>query len=105
VRYYIEERRGKKTGRSFDLPMLVNVVDGRRTPQLSPAELQELGFSLAIYPVSGLLTAAKALRDVYGEIRSLKGTRGVESAMYPFSEMCALMRFPEVWEFDRAHAE
>jgi 2-methylisocitrate lyase-like PEP mutase family enzyme len=94
-----------RIGQSFDIPLLVNVVEGGRTPQLSPVDLQQLGFSLAIYPISGLLAVAKSLKDTYSEIRSLRGTQSVESAMYPFSEMCELMGFPDVWAFDRAHAD
>ncbi|MEX3810132.1 hypothetical protein AB3X96_07660 [Paraburkholderia sp. BR13439] len=43
--------------RTFDTPLLVNIVEGGRTPQLMPAELQKLGFSIAIYPASGFLAA------------------------------------------------
>ncbi|WP_250454318.1 isocitrate lyase/PEP mutase family protein [Caballeronia sp. ATUFL_M2_KS44] len=95
----------EKIGRAFDMPLLVNVVEGGRTPQLPPAELQRLGFALAIYPASGFLAVAKALKDVYGEILAQKGTEGASNAMYPFSEMCELMGFPDVWAFDRAHAD
>lgn len=95
----------EKIGQSFDMPLLVNVVEGGRTPQLAPAEFQKLGFSLAIYPGSGMLAVARALERVYGEIKALRGTMGVETALYPFSDMCTLMGFPEVWEFDRAHAD
>jgi len=95
----------EKIGRAFDMPLLVNVVEGGRTPQLAPEELQKLGFSLAIYPASGFLSVAKALKDVYGEILARKGTMSASAAMYPFPEMCELMGFPEVWAFDRAHAD
>lgn len=95
----------EKIGRTFDMPLLVNVVEGGRTPQLAPEELQRLGFSLAIYPASGFLAVAKALKDVYGEILARKGTEGATGSMYPFGEMCELMGFPEVWAFDRAHAD
>jgi 2-methylisocitrate lyase-like PEP mutase family enzyme len=95
----------EKIGRTFDLPLLVNIVEGGRTPQLPPAELQKLGFSLAIYPASGFLAAAQALRQVYGEIQALKGTVGAQDTLYPFADMCTLMGFPEVWAFDRAHAD
>ncbi|BBQ01291.1 carboxyvinyl-carboxyphosphonate phosphorylmutase (plasmid) [Burkholderia sp. SFA1] len=95
----------EKIGRAFDMPLLVNVVEGGRTPQLPPAELQRLGFSLAIYPASGFLAVAKALKDVYGEILAQKGTEGAADALYSFSGMCELMGFPEVWAFDRAHAD
>lgn len=91
--------------RTFDKPLLVNIVEGGRTPQLTPAELQKIGFSIAIYPASGFLAVAKALSDMYGEIKALKGTVQAANAMYPFSDMCNLMGFPDVWKFDREHAE
>ncbi|RZF27432.1 isocitrate lyase/PEP mutase family protein [Paraburkholderia sp. UYCP14C] len=91
--------------RTFDTPLLVNIVEGGRTPQLTPAELQKLGFSIAIYPASGFLAVAKALRDIYGEIKAQRGTTHAENTLYPFSEMCKLMDFPAVWQFDREHAE
>jgi 2-methylisocitrate lyase-like PEP mutase family enzyme len=89
----------------FDTPLLVNIVEGGRTPQLTPAELQKLGFSIAIYPASGFLAVAKTLQDIYGQIKAQRGTTHAEHAMYPFSEMCKLMGFPAVWQFDREHAE
>ncbi|MBY4867682.1 isocitrate lyase/PEP mutase family protein [Burkholderia anthina] len=92
-------------GRTFDVPLLANVVEGGRTPLVAPDELEKLGFSIAIYPASGFLTVAKALKDVYGEILARKGTAGSAQAMYPFSDMCELMGFPEVWAFDREHAD
>ncbi|NML30388.1 isocitrate lyase/PEP mutase family protein [Paraburkholderia antibiotica] len=91
--------------RTFDTPLLVNIVEGGRTPQLTPAELQKLGFSIAIYPASGFLAVAKALQDVYGQIKAQRGTLQAENTLYPFSEMCKLMGFPAVWQFDREHAE
>jgi 2-methylisocitrate lyase-like PEP mutase family enzyme len=92
-------------GRTFNVPLLVNVVEGGRTPQLAPHELQKLGFSLAIYPASGFLAVAKALKEMYGQILAHRSTEAAVDAMYPFSEMCELMGFPEVWAFDRTHAD
>lgn len=95
----------EKIGQAFDKPLLVNIVEGGRTPQLTPAELQALGFSLAIYPASGFLAVTHALEQVYTRIQALKGTSGEADAMYSFAKMCDLMGFPAVWEFDRQHAD
>ncbi|MFL9869131.1 isocitrate lyase/PEP mutase family protein [Paraburkholderia fungorum] len=95
----------EKIGKSFDTPLLVNIVEGGRTPQLTPAELEALGFSLAIYPASGFLAVTRALEHVYTQIQALKGTSGEQDAMYSFEKMCDLMGFPAVWEFDRQHAD
>ncbi|MEM5384865.1 isocitrate lyase/PEP mutase family protein [Paraburkholderia phymatum] len=95
----------EKIGKSFDLPLLVNIVEGGRTPQLTPAELQRLGFSLAIYPSAGFLSIARALEKAYGEVKALRGTTGLEAEMMPFKSMCELMGFQAIWDFDKAYAD
>lgn len=99
------EQELEAIGKRFDAPLIINVVEGGRTPQLSPADLQRLGFSLAIYPASGFLAVAQALYKVYGELKARKGTLETKDQLYSFEKMCELMGFPAVWEFDRKHAE
>jgi 2-methylisocitrate lyase-like PEP mutase family enzyme len=99
------EKELEAIGKAFDAPLLVNVVEGGRTPQLTPAEYQALGFSIAIYPASGFLAAAQALHHVYGELKARKGTGQVSGDLYSFSAMCTLMDFESVWEFDKQHAD
>jgi 2-methylisocitrate lyase-like PEP mutase family enzyme len=99
------EQELEAIGKRFDAPLIINVVEGGRTPQLSPADLQRLGFSLAIYPASGFLAVAQALHKVYGELKARKGTLESKDQLYSFEKMCELMGFPAVWEFDRKHAE
>lgn len=92
-------------GRSFNVPLLVNVVEGGSTPQLTPAELQALGFSLIIYPASGFLAMAQALEKIYSEIKAHKGTQGHSEQLYSFEKMCKLIGFEAIWDFDKQHAE
>src|SRR5512137_1062588 len=68
------ERELEIIGRSFDQPLFVNIVEGGKTPQLPPDELQRLGFALAIYPVAALLAAAQAMTNVYADILARRGT-------------------------------
>ncbi|MEO6958527.1 MAG: isocitrate lyase/PEP mutase family protein [Burkholderiaceae bacterium] len=95
----------KRIGSAFDVPLLANVVEGGRTPQLTPTELQDFGFSIAIYPGSGFQAAAHALRKVYSQIKALKGTKAISGEIYSFDEICSLMNFERVWDFYKAHPE
>jgi 2-methylisocitrate lyase-like PEP mutase family enzyme len=92
-------------GRSFDVPLLANMVDGGRTPILSRADLERLGFKLAIFPVAGFLAMAAALRSVYGEILTAGSTKAWSGELYPFDDFTRLMGFERVWAFERDHAE
>jgi 2-methylisocitrate lyase-like PEP mutase family enzyme len=85
-------------------PLLANMVEGGRTPVLQPSRLAELGYAMAIYPVTGLLAAAAAMEAVYRELRETGTTLAVRDKLYPFEQMTKVMGFEEVWAFDRRHA-
>ncbi|CAL1173347.1 unnamed protein product, partial [Cladocopium goreaui] len=46
-------------------PLLVNCVEGGKTPLCSKQRLIELGYQLAIYPATGFLAMGQALTKVY----------------------------------------
>ncbi len=95
----------EKIGRTFNVPLVANMVEGGRTPILSRAELEKLGFKLAIFPASGFLAMGAALRSVYGEILSTGSSKAWAGEMYPFGDFSRLMGFERVWAFEREHAE
>jgi 2,3-dimethylmalate lyase len=95
----------QRIGRTFDVPLIANMVEGGRTPILSRAQLEELKFKIAIFPVAGLLAMAEALRSVYGQIEQTGSTKDWNGGLYPFGDFTKLMGFEKIWEFDRAHAE
>jgi len=62
--------------RSIPAPLLANMVEGSRTPFLTIPELQEIGFGLAIYPLSGWMAAAAVMRELMRELRETGTTQG-----------------------------
>jgi 2-methylisocitrate lyase-like PEP mutase family enzyme len=95
-----------KIGQAFgNVPLVANMVEGGRTPILDRAELESLGFKVAIFPTAGFLAAGAALRSVYGEIRSNGSSKAWAGELYPFNDFSRLMGFERVWAFEREHAE
>ena len=58
----------EKIGRAFDVPQLANMLEGGRTPVLTPAELEQIGFRIAIYGISLLMHAVWAMDDVLADL-------------------------------------
>lgn len=54
-----------------NIPLVANIIEGGKTPQLSAEELQQLGFKMVFFPLSGLFTVTKALTE---SLRHLKDT-------------------------------
>ena len=92
-------------GRSFELPLLVNVVEFGRTPVLPAKVYEEMGCAMAIYPASGFLAAGKALHDTYQHIKNTRSSVGSKTELFDFLEFSKLMGFEAVWDFDRRHAD
>ena len=95
----------RQIGRSFDLPLLANMVEGGRTPVLTQAELEAIGYKLAIFPVTALLAATEAMKGIYGSIRQTGSSSDASTALMPFGELTRLMGFEEVWAFDKRYAD
>lgn len=49
-------------------PLLANMTEFGRTPQITLDEWEKLGFELVIYPVSALRVASRAMEDFYGSL-------------------------------------
>ena len=99
------EEEMRTIGRSFDLPLLANMVEGGRTPVLSQADLESIGYKLAIFPVTALLAATQAMQAVYQGLRRQGSSARGTVPLMPFSDLTQLMGFQAVWDFDKRHAE
>jgi len=53
----------KKVSEIIKVPLLANMVENGKTPFLKERKLEEMGYKIAIYPVSTLYTATKAILD------------------------------------------
>jgi len=93
----------EKIGRSFDVPLVANMVDGGSTPILSQKELASLGFSIAIFPATGFLASAAAVRSVYTQLADTGSTLGLKTPLFEFQSFSTLMGFDAVAEFDKKY--
>ncbi|MDQ2645861.1 MAG: isocitrate lyase/PEP mutase family protein [Myxococcota bacterium] len=74
---------------AVDRPLLVNLLEGGKTPILPHAELDALGFKLAAYPLTLLNASIVAMQ---GALASLAKNEAPAGSM-PFAELRALLGF------------
>ncbi len=92
-----------RVARAFPrVPLLVNVAAGGKTPILSPKELREMGYRIALFPVDTLLAAAKAAGDVLTHLRRAGTTAPLyERDMMPFADFLRLVGAPDFLAWER----
>jgi 2-methylisocitrate lyase-like PEP mutase family enzyme len=75
-------------------PLLANMVEGGHTPFLRGSELETLGFKLAIYPVTLLLSAVHAMQKQLQHLRE-EDHESMRPEQVSFQELQTLVGFPE----------
>jgi 2-methylisocitrate lyase-like PEP mutase family enzyme len=92
----------KRFCRTVPRPCLANMVFEGKTPVLPAAELQEIGYRLAVYPVAGLTAVISALRQSYASIVPGSGIPQPQHLTFP--ELQEAVGFPGYWDREKRFA-
>jgi methylisocitrate lyase len=77
-----------------DAPLFANMIEGGKTPLLSSAELQQLGYRMVVYPLSALFSAARAVEETYRALFEQESTASRTDAMVSFQEFEEIIDVP-----------
>ena len=77
-----------------DAPLFANMIEGGKTPLLSSAELQDLGYRMVVFPLAALFSAAHAIAETYRALFDEKTTAGRAGAMVGFHEFEQIVGAP-----------
>jgi 2-methylisocitrate lyase-like PEP mutase family enzyme len=89
---------------AIDAPLFANIVNGGRTPLLRADALKKMGYSIAIHPAIGFLSAGFALRQAYADLHA-HGETSADIDLYSFAEFNQLLGFQDVWDFEKKFAQ
>ena len=78
-----------------DTVLVANMVEKGKTPLLTPGELSQMGFRLIVSPLSGLLSATKALADAYATLRREGSLRDHLGDLASFDEFTSIVGLPK----------
>lgn len=86
------------------VPLMVNLVEGGKTPNLPANELEQLGFALAIFPGGIVRALARTAVDYYASLATHRSTEPFRARMYDFGELNELLGAPEILERGQQYA-
>jgi 2,3-dimethylmalate lyase len=94
-----------QVARAFpNVPLLFNWAEGGKTPPMPLERLKELGYRLIIFPISALLTVAKAVRGVLAEIKTEGTPRRIFSDGSSFREFNEMIGLGEIQRLEKRFA-
>ncbi len=89
--------------RMVDAPLLANMTEFGRSPALSVTQLEELGYRIALFPVTAFRAAMKAARGVLEEIGRSGSQQALLGSMQTRAELYELLGYDGYETRDRAY--
>ena len=80
--------------RSIEAPKMANMIEYGKTPILPPAELEAIGYKIAVYPLTSLNASIKAMRD---SLAALKQGSPPDNIL-DFEDLKTAVGFPDYYE-------
>jgi len=81
-------------------PKMANMVEEGDTPVLPPEKLHEIGYKIAVYPISLLLAGIQAME---GTLKALKDGAPPPN-LAPFAHLRDIVGFPDYYEAEKKYA-
>jgi 2-methylisocitrate lyase-like PEP mutase family enzyme len=78
------------------VPLMANMVEGGKTPPLSAAELEAMGFALVIFPGGIVRALARMASEYYASLAARGTSEPFRSRMLDFTSLNELIGTPEM---------
>jgi methylisocitrate lyase len=85
----------------IDYPKFVNMLAFGKTPILSVAELEEMGFKMMVAPIDSVLLTAHAMREMAEVFKRDGHTKNMANIMVDFDEIKDILGLSDYLEFNK----
>ena len=89
--------------RNIPGPLVANMIERGVTPLMTPAELRDLGFTLIVWPVGPLYSAAMALQKYYANLREKGTAKDLMDGLLPFDDFHEIVGLEEKYALDEKY--
>jgi 2-methylisocitrate lyase-like PEP mutase family enzyme len=81
-------------------PLMISIVEGHETTRLLPQDLKSLGYALALYPLSPLFAATRAVSEVLRSLRRDGSTHAEACRIATYAEFSEWVRLDHFRSLD-----
>lgn len=85
-----------------DVPLVANIVEGGKTPEISTAELQNLGFKIVFFPLTALMAVTEVMSNCFRHLQQQKSTVNL-SGLMDFQDFQELMEVPKYLNIEKQY--
>ncbi len=90
--------------KSFNVPVLANMVEGGRTPLLPNDQLEEIGYDIVIYPTASTYITAASVLNLMRELKEKGTSKHLIENMISFEDFNSLIGLNKIRELEKKYA-
>ncbi len=85
-----------------DIPLVANIIEGGKTPQLTASDLQSMGYKIVFFPLSGLLTVTQTMINCFHQLKA-NGTTADLKDIIDFKEFEKIIEVPKYQQIEQRY--
>ncbi|MGI0032682.1 MAG: isocitrate lyase/PEP mutase family protein [Nitrososphaeraceae archaeon] len=89
--------------KKIDAPLLANMIENGVTPNFSANELKSMGYSMVVFPLSGLYGATYAMKKIFSHLKKNGTTKSCTDMMLDFNEFNDLVELSKFMQMDEKY--
>lgn len=93
----------KKIANEIDAPLVANMIEEGITPNLTSKELLEMGYKIALFPLSGLYSSTFAIFETFKTLRDTGTTKSLKHKMMRFKEFNKLVNLDKYMNMENKY--
>ncbi|HEC96280.1 MAG TPA: isocitrate lyase/PEP mutase family protein [Euryarchaeota archaeon] len=84
-------------------PLMLNLIEGGRTPLVSVEEAEKMGFKIVIFPLTTLYAAAKAMTETLSILKEKGSAMSYLDKLITFPEFAKIVGIEKIREMERKY--
>jgi methylisocitrate lyase len=94
----------KKVADEIDAPLVANMIEDGITPTLPANELLNIGYRIAVFPLSALYSATFAMREVLTELKKTGATEETKKMMVTFKDFNQFVGLQKYMDLEKRYS-
>ena len=94
----------KKISRAVNSPLLLNQLEGGKTPIIKFNEAQRLGFKIVLYPLTSLFVAAQGIKEALSYMIENKTSVGMKNDLMDFNQLNDLVNLDSFYKLEKQYS-
>jgi methylisocitrate lyase len=97
------EEELREIPKKINAPLLANMIENGVTPTFSAKELKSMGYSLVVFPLSGLYGSAFAMKKILTDLKKNGSTKNSKDTMLDFNEFNELVELSKFMKMEEKY--